>query len=89
MTDGGGDHLKPTWSPDGRLVAYSSDQQGSADLYLMRADGTGVKRLTWTPHEETDPVWSPRPPPVKRGGEGSGDLFRVRIRCCDSRNHVL
>ena len=89
LTEGGGDHLNPTWSPDGRLIAYSSNQGGSSDIYLMRADGTGVKRLTWTPHEETDPVWSPRPPPVKRGGEGSGDLFRVRIRCCDSRNHVL
>ena len=61
LTEGAGDHLKPSWSPDGRLIVFSSNREGSADLYLMRADGTGVKRLTWGPRDETDAAWSPSP----------------------------
>ena len=29
-----------TWSPDGQWIAFSSDRHGSADVFVMRADGS-------------------------------------------------
>ncbi len=36
---------EPAWSPDGRLIAFVSDRAGNPDIYLVRPDGSGVRRL--------------------------------------------
>jgi Tol biopolymer transport system component len=36
----------PAWSPDGRKIAFVSDRDGTYDVYLMNADGSGQERLT-------------------------------------------
>ena len=36
----------PAWSPDGRRIAYLSRREGSKELYVMNADGSGQQRLT-------------------------------------------
>ena len=36
----------PSWSPDGRRIAFLRWHEGMADVYVMRADGTHVRRLT-------------------------------------------
>jgi serine/threonine-protein kinase len=36
-----GGNVRPTWSPDGRTVAFFSERAGAADLYWMPADGSG------------------------------------------------
>jgi len=49
-----GDQRQPAWSPDGRYIAFSGTTVagvGLAQLYTMRADGTGVRRRT------IDPSW--------------------------------
>jgi len=35
------DDLDPVWSPDGRLVAWTSDRRGAMDLYVKPANGEG------------------------------------------------
>ncbi len=39
----------PTWSPNGRRIAFSRSRQGGAqaNLYVMRSDGTHLRRLTF------------------------------------------
>jgi Tol biopolymer transport system component len=40
----------PVWSPDGGWVAFTrSVPRGVADVWLVRASGTGLRRLTTTP----------------------------------------
>jgi serine/threonine-protein kinase len=43
----GGRNRYPVWSPDGRQVAFQSDREGDAAIFVQNADGTGrVERLT-------------------------------------------
>jgi WD40-like Beta Propeller Repeat len=50
--------LLPTWSPDGRSIAYDDceDDQGRAGLYVVRLDGTHRRRLAPNADEF---AWSP------------------------------
>jgi len=36
--------IAPTWSPDGRWVAYLSDRSGEYEIYVRPSDGTGEER---------------------------------------------
>jgi len=51
----------PAWSPDGRWIAFSAIRSGgAADLWLVRPDGSGVRRLIASgTGDETAPAWSP------------------------------
>ena len=31
--------LDPSWSPDGKKIAFVSDRDGNRDIYVMNADG--------------------------------------------------
>ena len=46
------------WSPDGSMIVFAdSGVGGNDDLYVMRADGGGIRRLTRTPQWESAPLW--------------------------------
>jgi TolB protein len=49
----------PAWSPDGRRIAFASERDGNAEIYVVNADGTGQRNLTRDPGYEGDPAWSP------------------------------
>lgn len=55
----------PAWSPDGRLIAFSSTRDGASSgggaLYVIRTDGTAIQQLTHdsTPFGYGHPRWSP------------------------------
>lgn len=51
--------VEPAWSPDGTQIAFASRRQGSFDIYVMRADGTGTRRLTSGKVPDNYPTWSP------------------------------
>ena len=42
----------PDFAPDGRRIVFRSMRDGNAEIYLMNADGSGLRRLTR--HEATD-----------------------------------
>ena len=53
---------QPSWSPDGRRLVYVTEPRGSlsTDIFVMRANGSGRKRLTRTPSvNEAQPAWAP------------------------------
>ena len=51
--------IYPTYSPDGKHVAFVGKSDGNSEIYLMNADGTGLVRLTRDAGEDTEPSWSP------------------------------
>jgi Tol biopolymer transport system component len=48
----------PRWSPRGLRVAFQSDRSGSNKVWLINADGTGLRALTRADVELHHPVWS-------------------------------
>jgi Tol biopolymer transport system component len=70
------------WSPDGQWIAFASarmgfldelllhpdNAQGSAEIFVMRADGSNLRRLTENQWEDATPAWKPQavPGPVPK-----------------------
>ncbi len=48
-----GDNLLPTWTPDGKRLAYASDRDGQWCLYCMPVDGSGPPELL---HKSENPA---------------------------------
>jgi TolB protein len=61
LTHGEGSNEDPTWSPDGRMLAFSSTRSGGSAIWVLQANGTGVRRLTRNGSGQELPDWSPRP----------------------------
>jgi TolB protein len=59
LTDTPTDEREPTWSPDGKHIAFVSDQDGQREVYVMNIDGGEWRNLTQNPAEDFSPVWSP------------------------------
>lgn len=53
------DELTPSWSPDGRRIAFASDRDGNFEIYVMEADGSRPVRLTNHPGLDIAPAWRP------------------------------
>jgi TolB protein len=50
---------KPSWSPDGKSIAFHSDRGGNYDIYVVDCDSGSVRRLTDDPGYDCSPLWSP------------------------------
>jgi Tol biopolymer transport system component len=59
LTDNIDNNLNPTWSPDGRQIAYVCDANSNVDIYSMNADGANTRRLTYEKSAEGYPAWRP------------------------------
>jgi Tol biopolymer transport system component/imidazolonepropionase-like amidohydrolase len=51
--------IDPSWSPDGRQLAYATDRGGSLDVWTMELASGATKRITDAPGAEIRPAWSP------------------------------
>ena len=55
----GGINNWPAYSLDGKRIAFASSRDGDFDLYVMNADGSGVRRVVKLPRAQMRPCWSP------------------------------
>jgi Tol biopolymer transport system component len=51
--------VDPVYSPDGRLIAFSSDRIGTDDVYLLDLVSFSVTRMTGTKDRDVEPSFSP------------------------------
>ena len=71
LTESKGRDVGAAWSPDGRLLAFTSDRDKNGEclwhdcvgynpeVYVMRGDGSDERRLTNDPGDDGVPEWSP------------------------------
>ena len=50
---------RPTWSPDGKGIAFISNMSGRNNLWLVPAEGGWPTQLTVSDQRQTSPAWSP------------------------------
>ena len=73
LTEGFSINSSPSWSPDGKQLAFVSNRSGSPQIFLIPSSGGAPKRLTFQGNYNQTPDWSPR-----------GDLIAFTAR--DERN---
>jgi TolB protein len=59
LTNHGSIEVSPTFSPDGRRMAFVSDRGGSPQIYVKDLETGEEKRLTYRGQYNSNPAWSP------------------------------
>lgn len=49
---------QPTWSPDGKKIAFTSDVSGHHEIFTINADGSDLQDITHGDAVDNDPAWS-------------------------------
>jgi Tol biopolymer transport system component len=77
VTTDSADDSEPTWSPDGKQIAFISERSGHDEIYVMDSDGTGQTRLLDLAVLKSGLRWS------KDGRfilfEGDSDIYRLAV----------
>src|SRR3546814_1250016 len=60
LTNGPGINIGGSYSPDGSQIVFESDRSGSQQIYVMNADGSNQRRISFFGGRAATPEWSPR-----------------------------
>src|SRR5262245_20349890 len=72
-----------TWTPDGSTIVFTSERDGSADLYRIKIDGSSLEQLTDNPAYDDQAAFSPDGQQlvfVTTRVDGSADLWIMDLR---------
>jgi eukaryotic-like serine/threonine-protein kinase len=80
VASGAGPQYGLSWTPDGHIV-YASISSGNPDIWIMNADGTGQKQLTFDAYTDRDPSVSPDGRQIVFASDrrGSFNIWRMDI----------
>jgi TolB protein len=59
LTKDGTNNGQPAWSPDGKLIAYTSNREGQPKIFIMGSDGSKPRRLSKDERIEMAASFSP------------------------------
>ncbi len=74
LTSSPGIDIAPTFSPDGRQLAFVSSRQGTPQIYVMPVSGGPARRLTFSGSYNTSPAWSPKGDLIAYAGRAGGSF---------------
>ncbi|MDX6646629.1 MAG: TolB protein, partial [Miltoncostaeaceae bacterium] len=76
----------PSWSPDGRQIAFTSDRDGDEDIYVMNRDGSAQTRITSSPRSDRYPAFSPDGSRIAfRSSQGAQAIVTMNLDGTDLR----
>ena len=78
----------PSWSPDGKRIAFASDRKGdfvNFDIYVMDVDGDNEQRLTKNRVDDWKPSWSPDSERIAFASTMDGN-FEIYVMDADGGN---
>ena len=76
----GTDESFSVWSPNGKMLAFTSLRDGNFEVYTMREDGSRERNLTENPADVSIPDWSPKGNRIAFNTDRNGDyeIFTMR-----------
>ena len=80
--------FSPSWSPDGKRIAFASDRKGdfvNYEIYVMDADGGNQRKLTNNRHHDENPSWSPDGERIAFMSERDGN-YEIYVMDADGGN---
>ncbi len=91
LTTGSRQWSSPDPSPEGKWVAFYSRDLPEGDIYVIRADGTGLRQVTTGEPVDRVPRWSPDGERIAYFSSGSGQVqaWTVRVDGSDIRQMTV
>src|SRR5438045_9298096 len=69
----GSDSTAPSGRPAAGQIAFSTDRDGNPEIYVVNADGSGLRNLTNNPTFDFELTWSPDGTKIALSSDRDGD----------------
>ena len=81
LTDPLGDARQPTWSPDGKSIAFQAYWDGNYHIWTVKANGSDLTQLTHGVFDHREPHWSPDGKHIAFSSDraGSYDIWWIEL----------
>jgi Tol biopolymer transport system component len=79
----------PVYSPNGLKIAFISTHDGDPEIFVMNADGTGLRKLTDNTAVDAAPSWSPDGAKIVFTSDRSGSFELYRMNADGSQQEMI
>lgn len=83
LAEGSAIDRQPVYSPDGKLILFSSNRGGNLDLWTIDRATGAIRQVTDDPAQDWDPAWTPDGRHIVWGSERSTGHLEVWIANAD------